>query len=152
MKVSDPAARKLIVSQANLCFNCLYNHRVSRCKSKTAADNAPETSHILCLGIKKPNEQLEPNAQKDIKDTDDNLQCSCTCTNNAPTPGTTNMVRQTPPNSTSTLASNLHTNLSDHKHLHRRAPLKTAIATVESPEKTATVPSFRRRCPTFLHN
>ena len=31
-KVSDPAARQLIVSQANLCFNCLYNHRVSRCK------------------------------------------------------------------------------------------------------------------------
>ena len=120
-KVSDAAARKLIVSQANLRFNCLYNHRVSRCKN-----------------FKKPNEQLKPNTQKDIKDTDDNLQCSCTRTNNAPTPVTTNMVQQTPPNSTLTLASNLHTNLSDHKHLHRRALLKTAIASVESPEKTAT--------------
>ena len=138
-KVSDPAARKLIVSQANLCFNCLNNHRVSQCKSKNRCRQCHQKHHTsLCLDIKKPNEQHEPNAQKDIKDKDGNLQCSCTCTNNAPTPGTTNMVQQTPPHSTSTLASNLHTNLSDNKHLQRRALLKTAIATVESPEKTAT--------------
>ena len=43
-----------------------------------------------------------------------------------------------PLNSTSTLASNLHTNLSDNKHLHRRTLLKTAIATVEFQEKSAT--------------
>ena len=98
----------------------------------------PEHHTSLCLGIKKPNEQLEPNGQKDIKDKDGNLECSFTCTNNAPTPGKTNMVQQTPPNSTSTLASNLHANSFDHKHLHRRALLKTAIATVESTEKTAT--------------
>ena len=138
-KVSDPAARKLIVSQANLCFNCLNNHRVSQCKSKNRCRQCHQKHHTsLCLDIKKPNEQHELNAQKDIKDKDGNLQCSCTCTNNAPTPGTTITVQQTPPHSTSTLASNLHTNLSDNKHLQRRALLKTAIATVESPEKTAT--------------
>ena len=138
-KVNDPAARKLIVSQANLCFNCLNNHRVSQCKSKNRCRQCHQKHHTsLCLGIKKPNEQPEPNAHKDVKDKDGNLQCSCTCTKNAPTPGTTNTIQQTPPNSTSTLASNLHTNLSDNKHLHRRTLLKTAIATVESQEKAAT--------------
>ena len=138
-KVNDPAAHKLIVSQANLCFNCLNNHRVSQCKSKNRCRQYHQKHHTsLCLGIKKPNEQPELNAHKDVKDKDGNLQCSCTCTNNAPTPGTTNTIQQTPPNSTSTLASNLHTNLSDSKHLHRRTLLKTAIATVEFQEKAAT--------------
>ena len=43
-----------------------------------------------------------------------------------------------PPNSTSTLASSLQTNLSNNKHLHRCTLLKTAITTVESQEKAAT--------------
>ena len=87
----------------------------------------------------KTQEQSDPNTQKDVKAEDGNLQCTCTCTTNALKAGTTNINQQTPPHHpTSTLASNLHTNLFDNKYLHRRILLKTAIATVQSPEEAAT--------------
>ena len=121
-KVNASAARKLIVSQ-NLCFNCLNNHRVPQCKSKNRCRLCHQKHHTsLCLETKKTQEQPDPNTKKDVKAQNGNLQCTCTCTTNAPKPGTTNMNQQTPPHTTSTLASNLNTNLSNNKHLHHHPP------------------------------
>ena len=79
--VSDPAARKQIAFRANLCFNCLNNHRVSQCKSKNRYRQCHQKHHTsLCVGNKECSEQQkpDPNARQNIKDKDRNVQCMCT--------------------------------------------------------------------------
>ena len=138
--VSDPAARKQIAFRANLCFNCLNNHRVSQCKSKNRCRQCHQKHHTsLCVGNKECPEQQksDPNARQNIKDKDRNVQCMCT--NGGGVAQTTNTSEQTSGNNTTpTSVANLHTNLSDNKYSHRCTLLKTAIATVQSRNKAAT--------------
>ncbi|CAB3981913.1 Hypothetical predicted protein [Paramuricea clavata] len=94
--VSDPAARKQIAFQANLCFNCLNNHRVSQCKSKNRCRQCHQKHHTsLCVGNKERPEQQkpDPNTRQNIKDKDRNVQCMCT--NGGDVAQTTNTSEQT---------------------------------------------------------
>ena len=138
--VSDPAARKQIAFQANLCFNCLNNHRVSQCKSKNRCRQCHQKHHTsLCVVNKEYPERQKPDptTRQNIKDKDGNLQCMCT--NSGSVVQTTNMSGQTSGNNTATTSvANLHTNLSDNKSSHRCTLLKTAIATVQSRNRAAT--------------
>ncbi|CAB4010747.1 Hypothetical predicted protein [Paramuricea clavata] len=104
--VSDPAARKQITFQANLCFNCLNNHRVSQCKSKNRCRQCHQKHHTsLCVGNKERPEQQkpDPNARQNIKDKDRNVQCMCT--NGGDVAQTTNTSEQTSGNNTTSASS-----------------------------------------------
>ncbi|CAB3983299.1 Hypothetical predicted protein [Paramuricea clavata] len=48
-QIKDPTARKNIVFQAKLCFNCLNNHRVSDCNSRNRCRGCHKKHHTsLC--------------------------------------------------------------------------------------------------------
>ncbi|XP_028407556.1 uncharacterized protein LOC114530174 [Dendronephthya gigantea] len=142
--IRDPATRKKIVHQSNLCFNCLNNHRVSKCNSKNRCRGCHQKHHTsLCQEIdnKHPKRQEQNGDTEQSKPEERQPQ-------NQNTPNVNTQVQ----NTNATLANieipdqanktkpvtGFHTTLSNNNYYGKQTLLKTAINSVESSSSSAT--------------
>ena len=134
--VRDPAARKKIAFQSNLCFNCLNIHRVSQCNSKNRCRKCHKKHHTsLCN--EKDNEQVkhsEQNGNSEKNPEEKHAQF------NTPKPNQLQDQTSTKvdPSSQTKPANTLCTTPSDHCYPGKQTILKTAINSLESRTVSAT--------------
>ena len=114
--VKEPQQRLELVKHNKLCFNCLGNHRVSQCKSKSRCRRCNRKHHTsLCTGAGNSATRNAPNATTETRNASNETPGSGLQTSTATT--------------LTTLSSNQSTVI---PHANRVCLLKTAVATISS--------------------
>ncbi len=131
--VNDPAARKNIVFEAKLCFNCLNTHRVSDCNSRNRCRRCNKKHHTsLCH---ETNKDATKNTGKNHSLNNDASNITTQVQNAQTHPSIDKIPDQT---SSGTPVNRVHSSLSVNNLYGKQTLLKTAINTVKTENKAAT--------------